>query len=210
MHERQNRGGWRRCGALALLFAAAACSTHTVALRAAVGDGLNPVRNKPDTSAPLNLHAYFLKKTDRFQPEAKGVDAFLGDFGTEPKVPDFLGDDAVRVVRMVVSPTDREAVVNVEEVPKDATNVGLVAFFQWHEENDADEVWSIVVPVRSSTVSFRVSGRKIERIDDAATPEVSKPSASGPSASGPSASEQPSAASSSDSKEAPRGTRRNR
>lgn len=195
MHDRRNRGWWQRCGALALVFAAAACSTHTVTLRAVPGANLNPMRNKPDSSAALNLHVYFLKKKERFQPATKGVDAFLGDFGAEPKLPDFLGDDAVRVVHMCVSPTDPETVVTVEEVPKEAAEVGIVAFFQWHDENDADEVWWDVLPVSGATVSFRVAGRRIERIVDESAPAAPPPS---------------SAAEPSDPKEAPRGTRRNR
>lgn len=199
MHYRPiRRGWWRRCGALALAFAATACSTHSVTLRATVGDDLNPVRNKPDTCAALNLHAYFLKKTDRFQPEAQGVEAFLGDIGKEPTVPDFLGDDAVRVVRMVVPPTEAETVVQIDEVPKEAEHVGLVAFFQWHEENDPAEVWSLVVPVRSGTVAFRVAGRRLEQIGD--EPE---PVAAPEPAPTPEAASQPSG-----TKEAPRDRRR--
>ena len=61
--------------------------------------------------------------------EAHGVEAFLGEIGMEPEVPDFLADDAIHVVRMVVPPDVEATELMVEDVSKDATHVGLVAFF---------------------------------------------------------------------------------
>lgn len=165
MDDRRNRrASWWAGAALALAFAASACSTQNVTLKATVGDNLNP--NLAGGTGMLDVYAFFLKKTDAFTANDKLRGDFLVDsVRTEKKPPAFLAADTVAIEKMQIAPVEAGAWPVVEErfqVPVEATHAGLIAVFQTHNDNDSEEQWRLLVPVSGGEAVFRVSGRKLE------------------------------------------------
>jgi type VI secretion system VasD/TssJ family lipoprotein len=143
-----------------------ACSTTTVKLQATAGEGMNP--NRAGGSGALQVYAFFLKKPDAFEQK----DKMLADYLTkavvdEKKLPAFLEQEAVAVERIEIPPGvvgKTEPVVKTVEVSSETTCVGLVAAFQSHRDNDPDEVWRLVLPVKSGVCAFQVTGRRLEEL----------------------------------------------
>lgn len=172
------------------------CSTYRARLAATVGEHVNPMRNRVETSSPLEVYAFFLENTAKWAPQSKGLYAFVPEPGAEPEVPEFLGETCKKVVRFDLPADSGVVALDPVEVPNTVTHVGLIAHFQWHAESDPDERWHLLLPMDGSSAAFRVAGRKLEPVDEDAPP------ASAPAADEPE--------SSSSTREGQRGTRRSR
>lgn len=151
-----------------------------VKVQGTAGDGMNP--NSLGGSGALRVYVFFLKRPDAFNDKGK----LLGDFlpkavVDERKMPAFLEKDAVGAVECIELPPavagKLQTVAKTVEVDVAATCVGLVAAFQGHRDNDAEEVWRLTLPITGGAVTFQVAGKRLAAYEPPPKPKET-PSAS--------------------------------
>lgn len=155
--------------ALALLvLGTVGCATKSAKLTLVPHLPINP--NDANESAGVDVYVLFLKDGADFSAQTGGKKAFAtADLRKSLQAPPFLADECLKVWRMRVD-GQQPQVTCTEDVPTEATFIGLVGDFQ--NLGSGDTEWRLGLPFAAEQTVY-VSGRRL--LKDAPPKPAGKP-----------------------------------